>query len=72
MRLLNEVLYFLRFQDGATAMMIAALSGYEEIVLKLLDRGADVNAVAHVSQIMSVHCIVYFEFSLVYMLTTVS
>ena len=30
-------------------MMIAALSGYEEIVVKLLDAGADVNAVAHVS-----------------------
>lgn len=36
-------------KDGATAMMIAALSGYEEIVVKLLDKGADINAVAHVS-----------------------
>lgn len=35
-------------------MMIAALSGYEEIVLKLLNGGADVNAVANVSHIMSV------------------
>jgi ankyrin repeat protein len=39
-------------------MMIAALSGYEEIVLKLLDRGADVNTVAHVSHIMSVYCFI--------------
>ena len=30
-------------------MMIAALSGYEELVVKLLDKGADINAVAHVS-----------------------
>lgn len=41
-------------------MMIAALSGYEEIVLKLVDGGADVNAVAHVSHAMSVYYCISF------------
>ena len=45
-------------------MMIAALSGYEEIVIKLLDKGANVNAVAHVSRV----CLLLSSFDVYYVI----
>ena len=46
----NEWLYL---QDGLTATILAAQNGHVSVVEMLLERGADIHAAAHVSQLVS-------------------
>ena len=45
-------MYLVRYQDGATALLVAANLGHTDITKLLLDGGADVNSKDKVSDIM--------------------
>ena len=52
MRFLHLIMSFISYQDGRTALHIAAKNGNIEVARLLLDKGADVNSRDNVSDII--------------------
>ena len=49
MRFLDLIMSFISYQDGRTALHIAAKNGHNDVTAMLLDKGADVNIGDNVS-----------------------
>ena len=52
MRFLHLIMSFISYQDGRTALHIAAIKGHIEVMRLLLDKGADVKIRHNVSDMI--------------------